>query len=469
MAIRIIDQYGSGKVDPVTAAWPDGEPRNVTADGAGDGTPFEVAGYKDWEGLRQGLILQGSITPSGTSDTAMVSQLVEGVRAVSRNYFDDNVADATVGYKWILESGINRVRLSLTTFDGGGFIGNAVHIDHDEVSVARVALVDGNEERVIIGTSLPEITAIRLNGITVCGKNDDFDKPIDLDGQFSFIMSSSKPGFTLNGASASEGYSWRVKSAGAGKGLALAISTDGWTTDDDRWEYDALGNYFPTNDGDVDVGKSGNRVDNYWGVTGSIQTSQGSLKAGLKNIPQTRLKKFDGLQAKTYQFKSAVAKKGKDKARWHQGYVAEDVKAAFGSDAENCSFYCSDIVPIFEMVESDVEVQVTEKRTITETVVREINGEKVAVMESKEIDSPVYDKIPVVDELGRPVVDETPDGKGGVHKTQRVVMEARMHKVRKLARTQVGTEERTALRVTDILVAEVQRLKERITAFEAGA
>lgn len=82
MAIRIIDEYPT-QVDPVVAAtWPDGEPRNVSAPAANDGTPFEVLMYKDIEGFKQHLLKLASITPSGTPENAQTSQLYEALQTL---------------------------------------------------------------------------------------------------------------------------------------------------------------------------------------------------------------------------------------------------------------------------------------------------------------------------------------------------------------------------------------------------
>lgn len=82
MAIRIIEEY-PGNVDPVVAAtWPDGEPRNVSAPAANDGTPFEAAMYKDLEGFKQFLLKASGIAPSGTPENAQTSQLFQALQAL---------------------------------------------------------------------------------------------------------------------------------------------------------------------------------------------------------------------------------------------------------------------------------------------------------------------------------------------------------------------------------------------------
>lgn len=84
MAIRIIDAY-PGKVGAATASYPEGVPRNVSAPGALDGTPWEELAYQDIQGLLQGLLAQvpaGPIVPSGTPDTVLASQYIDALKLI---------------------------------------------------------------------------------------------------------------------------------------------------------------------------------------------------------------------------------------------------------------------------------------------------------------------------------------------------------------------------------------------------
>jgi hypothetical protein len=62
--------------------YPRGKARNVTASGDGTGTPFERDWINDWFGFQQAAIVAAGITPSGTPDTAVVSELLSALRTI---------------------------------------------------------------------------------------------------------------------------------------------------------------------------------------------------------------------------------------------------------------------------------------------------------------------------------------------------------------------------------------------------
>ena len=82
MAISIKDRYPS-KVDTTDAAYPQGKARNVTVTLDGTGTPFEKDLVNDIMGLQQAIYKEASITPSGTPDTADMSQQLEGIKKIT--------------------------------------------------------------------------------------------------------------------------------------------------------------------------------------------------------------------------------------------------------------------------------------------------------------------------------------------------------------------------------------------------
>jgi len=76
--INLESQY-PGKVNPSTAPWPFGEPRNITIPGDGTGTPWEAAILKDLEGFQQAVLTLASAVPIGTPETALASQVLDGL------------------------------------------------------------------------------------------------------------------------------------------------------------------------------------------------------------------------------------------------------------------------------------------------------------------------------------------------------------------------------------------------------
>jgi hypothetical protein len=73
-----------GKVLPSSPQYPYGEPRNVTVNGDGTGTPFEAEYLKDIYGWQQAILVEANIVPSNTADTATASQYLEGIKKLAR-------------------------------------------------------------------------------------------------------------------------------------------------------------------------------------------------------------------------------------------------------------------------------------------------------------------------------------------------------------------------------------------------
>lgn len=62
--------------------YPRGKARNVVATGEITGTPLEKDWINDWFGFQQAAIVAAGITPSGTPDTAVASQLLDSLKAL---------------------------------------------------------------------------------------------------------------------------------------------------------------------------------------------------------------------------------------------------------------------------------------------------------------------------------------------------------------------------------------------------
>jgi len=83
MAINPADLY-TGKVTAPSADYPLGSARDVTAPGSGDGTPFVASLVNDTWGFYQALLAEATITASGTPETAVASQYLESLKAITR-------------------------------------------------------------------------------------------------------------------------------------------------------------------------------------------------------------------------------------------------------------------------------------------------------------------------------------------------------------------------------------------------
>lgn len=78
MAINPAVRYPANSTPP-DAAYPFGSGKNSTAPGAKNGYPWEKDQINDWQGFFQGLLTRSSITPSGSPDTVLVSDYLDGL------------------------------------------------------------------------------------------------------------------------------------------------------------------------------------------------------------------------------------------------------------------------------------------------------------------------------------------------------------------------------------------------------
>lgn len=84
MAINPAALYPGGTVPP-NASYPYGSAKDVTAPGTGDGTPLRAAWVNDWFGFQQAVMGAAGVTPSGSPDTAQLSQIFNAITSIIRN------------------------------------------------------------------------------------------------------------------------------------------------------------------------------------------------------------------------------------------------------------------------------------------------------------------------------------------------------------------------------------------------
>ena len=99
-------------------------------------------------------------------------------------------------------------------------------------------------------------------------------------------------------------------------------------------------------DGNIDLGNSGNRFNDVFATNGTIQTSDENEKQDIASMTTAELAVGKRLSTlfKTFRWKDKVTEKA-DKARTHSGIIAQEVKAAFeaeGLDATKYALFCSD-------------------------------------------------------------------------------------------------------------------------------
>lgn len=92
MALILKDTYPS-QTDDTDPDYPHGKARNATAVGDGTGFPLERRWVNDLYGFLQALLDEGSVTPSGSPDTATVSQYLE---ALDELYYRKTATDGQI-------------------------------------------------------------------------------------------------------------------------------------------------------------------------------------------------------------------------------------------------------------------------------------------------------------------------------------------------------------------------------------
>ena len=99
MAINPETQY-VGKIAPSSAEYPYGAARNITTPGDGTGTPWKSTLVNDLFGFQQSVLRLAGIVPSGSADTALVSQYLQGLVELASGraytYDDSGLVDAYV-------------------------------------------------------------------------------------------------------------------------------------------------------------------------------------------------------------------------------------------------------------------------------------------------------------------------------------------------------------------------------------
>jgi hypothetical protein len=110
------------------------------------------------------------------------------------------------------------------------------------------------------------------------------------------------------------------------------------------WSNVAFG---PSNDNTMNIGDSTHRIATYWGVNGTIATSDEREKTWRGPLTDTELLAASDMvrEIGIYQWNTAIEEKGPDDARWHVGVVAQTLEKILnkhGLDPFKYSFLCYD-------------------------------------------------------------------------------------------------------------------------------
>jgi hypothetical protein len=82
MAVSPVALFPSNVDTSDPSGYPYGKARNISAPGAGDGTPREAAMHNDVLGFQQALLSAAGIVPSGTPDKVGASQYLQAMQAL---------------------------------------------------------------------------------------------------------------------------------------------------------------------------------------------------------------------------------------------------------------------------------------------------------------------------------------------------------------------------------------------------
>jgi hypothetical protein len=309
---------------------------------------------------------------------------------------------------------------------------------------------------------------------------------LDVAGNGRFSSSGNDAYIALQ-STASGGRSYTIGSgaaaSGGGNGLYLYDVTAGLP----RFILEGSGHIRPGGDNSQNLGNGSFRWGTVFAGTGTINTSDANEKQDMLPITDALLDKWAGVEAISYRFKDAVARKG-DAARTHFGYTAQQVLECMGEDAWTYALLCKD--QITKPVKRTVKrlVQKTEAKPVSEETVEIKDGVPTIVVKTREVQEPVVDMVQVIGADGRPVmverqieVDGEPDKDGKPTRTTQTITEPRLHPVPVMIEAEVEETvdepagDRLGLRYDQCAVIEaawarreLSRALSRIAALEAA-
>lgn len=141
MALDQNAQYPVGTDGP-SAEYPEGSSLNSSSPGALDGYPWEKEGINDLFGFQQALLRVAGISASGSADTALVSEYLQGLIELASgrafNYDDSGAADA-----YVLDVQTNQ-QAPASLFDGmvANYIPGNTNTGASTVNVVALGVVD---------------------------------------------------------------------------------------------------------------------------------------------------------------------------------------------------------------------------------------------------------------------------------------------------------------------------------------
>ena len=115
----------------------------------------------------------------------------------------------------------------------------------------------------------------------------------------------------------------------------------------------------PSTNGTTALGNGNYRWGQIYSSNSAISTSDARLKNSIKDIDDALLDAWENIEPKQYKFNDATEKKG-DKARFHTGYLAQDIQAECekqGVNASDYGLFCYDEWEEQEEVSEEIETE----------------------------------------------------------------------------------------------------------------
>jgi hypothetical protein len=163
------------------------------------------------------------------------------------------------------------------------------------------------------------------------------------------------------------------------------------------------GDVYPSADNAFDCGRASERFANIRSVNGSIVTSDGDDKEHIGDLVAAEIAVGRSLRVRKWQMKDAIAKKGAEHARWHSGWVAQEVAADFqaeGLDAFKYGCVGFDLLDKTETYTETVMRPKTEPLEIVTTEIVVVDGQPVRKPKTEVVQRPVGTMVVVKDEAG---------------------------------------------------------------------
>ena len=115
----------------------------------------------------------------------------------------------------------------------------------------------------------------------------------------------------------------------------------------------------PSTNGTISLGNGNYRWGQIYSSNSTISTSDSRFKNSVKDIDDALLDAWGNIEPKQYKFNDATEKKG-EKARFHTGYLAQDIQAECekqGVNASDYGLFCYDEWEEQEEVSEEIETE----------------------------------------------------------------------------------------------------------------